>query len=214
MKKRLTLLTTVTAFLAASGVAHAQDSFGKPLDVSFAVERPFGFYWASANIDPPGPGNFDVSGNGFSLGWSQDGHYSGVQVPRFAVDVFVIESLSVGGSIGFMSRHLENEDGDNIDDRDGFLFAPRVGYFIDFSDHFGFWPRGGFTYYSMNDPDQSQFLLTLEGYFTFAPREGFGFLFGPTIDFGFSGETDMFAPDNSDYTERSLGIMIGMFGWI
>jgi hypothetical protein len=125
------------------------------------------------------------------------------------VDVFVIENLSVGGAVGFMSWDVENDDGDTLADRDGFLFAPRVGYFIDFSEHFGFWPRGGFTYYTMDDPDQDQFLLTLEGYFTFAPREGFGFLFGPTIDFGLSGEAD-----DADFNERSIGIMIGMFGWI
>jgi len=209
MIKKLSALATVFGLLGVSSVAQAQDSFGKPLDVSFAVERPFGFYWTSANVDPPGPGDFDIDGNGFALGWSQDGHYSGLQIPRFGVDVFVIERLSVGGALGFMSWDVENDDGDTIADRDGFIFAPRVGYFIDFSEHFGFWPRGGFTYYTMDDPDQHEFLLTLEGYFTFAPRDGFGFLFGPTIDFGLSGEYD-----DADFNERSLGIMIGMFGWI
>ena len=205
MKKSLTVLALAMGITGLSGVAHAQDSFGKPLDISFAVERPFGFYFGSAEIDPPGQGEIDRDGNGFALGWSQESNYYPVLAPRFGLDVFVIERLSVGGSVGFISRNVE---GDN-NDRDGFIFAPRVGYFIDFSDHFGFWPRGGLTFYNLNDPDQSQFLLALEGYFTFAPRDGFGFMFGPTIDFGLGGESG-----NDDYNERVLGILIGMFGWI
>lgn len=206
MNKKLTVLSTVIGLVGLSGVAHAQDSFGKPMDISFAVERPFGFFWGSARVDPPGQAReYHYDGNGFALGWSQDRNYSPVLAPRFGFDIFVIERLSVGGSLGFISRNLE---GDN-DDRNGFIFAPRVGYFIDFSDHFGFWPRGGLTFYNLHDSDQDQFLLALEGYFTFAPRDGFGFLFGPTFDFGLGGEAG-----DSDYNERVFGIMIGMFGWI
>ncbi|HEU5074249.1 MAG TPA: hypothetical protein VFU02_08750, partial [Polyangiaceae bacterium] len=153
----------------------------------------------------------DIDRQGFSLGWSHTGQPFPYWAARFAFDIFVIDNLSVGGAFGFVSQdNDDDDDGDDDDGRGGFIFAPRVGYFIDFGEYFGFWPRGGFTVYDLDDPDQSQGLLTLEPYFTFAPRDGFGFLFGPVIDLGFSGE----AGDDVDLREKSFGVAIGMFGWL
>ena len=202
-------LLAASVLLVSNG-ALAQTSFGKPMDVVLGVERAFGFYTGESSYDPDDDlaDDFDIDRQGFSLGWSHTGHPFPHLAPRFGFDIFVIDDLSVGGSLGFVSQDNDDDDGDD-DGRGGFIFAPRVGYFIDFSEKFGFWPRGGFTIYDLDDPDQSQMMLTLEPYFTFAPREGFGFLFGPVIDLGFSGEYS-----NGDLSEKSFGIMAGLFGWL
>ena len=199
----------VTSVLLVSNGALAQTSFGKPMDVVLGVERAFGFYTGESSYDPDDPADdYDVDRQGFSLGWSHTGQPFAHLAPRFGFDIFVIEDLSVGGSLGLVSQDNDDDDGDD-DGRGGFIFAPRVGYFIDFSEQFGFWPRGGFTLYDLDDPDQSQSMLTLEAYFTFAPREGFGFLFGPVIDLGFTGEQG-----DADRTDKSFGVMVGLFGWL
>lgn len=209
MKGLCKWFTGLSVLLLSQG-ALAQTSFGKPMDIALGVERTFGFYTGDSNIEFDNGDEVDLDHQGFALGWTHTGQWLPVWVPRFGFDIFVIEDLSVGGALGFVTQ--DNDDGDNDndgDDRGGFIFAPRVGYYIDFSQYFGFWPRGGFTLYDLDDPDQSQSMLTLEGNFTFAPREGFGFLFGPVIDLGFSGEYG-----DADLRQKSFGIAIGMFGWL
>lgn len=203
-------LVALSVLLVSSG-ALAQDKLGQPMDVVLGIERAFGFYTGESSYDPDPGEETEVDRQGFSLGWSHTGQPFPFWAPRFGFDIFVIESLSVGGSFGIVSQDNDDDGPDDDDDgRGGFLFAPRVGYFIDFGEYFGFWPRGGFTFYDLDDPDQSQGLLTLEAYFTFAPRDGFGFSFGPVIDLGFTGETG----DDVDLREKSFGVAIGMFGWL
>ncbi|HEY6723167.1 MAG TPA: hypothetical protein VI197_04020 [Polyangiaceae bacterium] len=203
-------LLAASALLVSSG-ALAQDKLGQPMDVVLGVERAFGFYTGESSYDPDPGGDWDVDRQGFALGWAHTQQPLPYWAARFSFDIFVIDSLSVGGALGFVSQDNDDDrDDDDGDGRGGFIFAPRVGYFIDFGEYFGFWPRGGFTFYDLDDPDQSQGLLTLEPYFTFAPRDGFGFLFGPVIDLGFTGEVD---PD-TELREKSFGIAIGMFGWL
>lgn len=204
--KVLCSLASLLIGVAFSTSSFAQSSFGKPLDVALGIERGFGFYTGEGQIEDDSGAEVDYDSQGFSLGWGHTRDVFPVYTPRFSFDIFVIESLSVGTGLGFVSQDNDEVAGDG---RGGLIFAPRVGYFIDFSEHFGFWPRGGFTFYDLDDPDQSQFLLTLEGNFTFAPREGFAFIFGPTFDLGFSGEYG-----DADLSERSFGVVIGMFGWI
>ena len=204
-------LVALSVLLVSSG-AVAQDKLGQPMDVVLGIERAFGFYTGESNYDPDPGEDWDVDRQGFSLGWSHTYQELPYWTSRFAFDIFVIDSLSVGGAFGIVSQDNDNNNDDDDDDggRGGFIFAPRVGYFIDFNESFGFYPRGGFTFYDLDDPDQSQGLLTLEPYFTFAPRDGFGFSFGPVIDLGFTGETG----DDVELRERSFGIAIGMFGWL
>jgi hypothetical protein len=206
--KLLCKLAVAAVVLSVHGAALAQSSFGRPMDVALGVERAFGFYTGKWHVEQDNGDEWDFDSQGFSLGWGHTAQPLPVFVARFSFDIFVIESLSVGAGLGFVSQD-NDDDGPGDDGRGGVIFAPRVGYFIDFSQYFGFWPRGGFTLYDLDDPDQSQIMLTLEGNFTFAPREGFGFLFGPVIDLGFSGELG-----DADLSERSFGIAIGMFGWI
>ncbi len=205
------ILATALVLLTVSPHARAQSNFGKRLDIALGVERAFGFYTGQSNVEMNNGNDVKVDHQGFSLGWAHTEQPLPVFVPRFSFDIFVIDKLSVGTAFGFVSQDNDTDvaglGGDN--GRGGLIFAPRVGYVIDLNDMFGFWPRGGFTFYDLDHPDQSQLLLTLEPYFTLTPREGFGFLFGPVIDLGFSGEFG-----DNDLTQRSFGISIGLFGWL
>jgi hypothetical protein len=123
------------------------------------------------------------------------------QIPRFAFDGFVIDHLSVGGSLAVWT--FDPHRGRSFS---GVLLAPRVGYAFAFNDTFGFWPRGGFSFWSFDHDDE--FALTLEAIFYASPVEHFAFTFGPTIDIGIAGDSDF-------DRQHSIGIVTaGIMGWI
>lgn len=106
--------------------------------------------------------------------------------------------MSVGGAFWWSSR----------DDDSHLIVAPRVGYAIDFSRSFGFWPRGGLTF--RNDDfdrgDDEELALTLEAMFYGSPAEHFAFTFGPAFDLGIAGDRE---------EAQNFGIItFGVLGWI
>jgi len=160
--------------------------FGERAKVSFAADRLMGIY---IHRD----GERDTA---FGIGGPPVFHpYT---LPRLGLDVFVIDHLSVGGSFVWYSR----------DDNSNFLISPRIGYAIDFSRSFGFWPRGGFTFRSndVGPGNDEEFALTLEAMFYGSPAEHFAFIFGPVFDIGLAGDFD---------ETRNFGILsFGILGWI
>jgi hypothetical protein len=175
-----------------------------------SAERLFGFYMGEQERDPDGPpGPYETDISNFSLLWNWN--TSLLNQPRLSIDYFVINGLSVGGAFGVFVAKMEDVDGTGI------LFEGRVGYHLSLGRVAGFWPRGGLVYYTVNtdgmvliDPDPYQLALSLQPMFTLAPRDGWAFLLGPTVDFGITGEVD----DNVDFQEYTIGIMIGILGWV
>jgi len=195
-----TLLAAGIFFTAvfSSGQSHAQQFFDSG-EVSVAIERAFGFHYAHRSIDPPGPGEFDFNGTAFGLGWY--GEISPYHATRAAVDVFVIDQLSIGGSIAFFAQSGDPDD-------NAVLFAPRVGYAIPLSSLFTFWPRGGFTFIDFED--DSMFALSGEAAFVLTPQPTWGIILAPTLDIGVFGD---FGVDDTDYFELALGIpAVGILG--
>ena len=177
--------------------SQAQD-FYKSGEVSIAIERALGVHFVHSSYDPPGPGDFESDGTTFGFGWY--GALTPLHWARGAVDVFVIDQLSVGGSLAFFAQ-----TGDP--DGDGVLFSPRVGYAIPLSDLFTFWPRGGITYVNVND--NSLFGISGEAAFVLTPEPSWGIILAPTLDLGFIGEVG----DETDYSEFSIGIpAVGLLG--
>jgi hypothetical protein len=131
-------------------------------------------------------------------------------VPRFAVDYFVIDSLSVGGTLAYVHTDEDDDQPNDDDDWGTFLFSPRVGYAIPFAEIAGFWPRGGFTYVNHDDGnDWDELALTIEAMFWLSPAEGVAFVLGPTLDIGITGEED----SGTDIQNTVVGVSVGLMGW-
>jgi hypothetical protein len=180
------LASALTISVAES--AHA-GSFGQQGDWTFSAERLTGLYLFNEG------GGATVLG----LGAPAPGSHPYVNA-RFGVDAFIIDHLSLGGSLAVWSV-----DPDQGRSATGALVAPRVGYAFSFNDKFGFWPRGGFTYRTFGR-DDSEFALTLEAMFYASPASNFAITFGPVLDLGLAGD----GPE-----ARNFGIVTaGIMGWI
>lgn len=195
------------AGLLWAGAAAAQP-IGQASDLVIGAERLFGFYMGGQTTELPG-GDRELDISTFSLLWNWNP--SLLNQPRFAIDYFVINGLSVGGAFGVFSVDVEDVDGT------GFLFLGRVGYLLNLGSVAGFWPRGGLLYYNLDADnlvaDRDQLALELEAMFTLAPRPGWAILLGPTLDLGITGETRE-PPNDVDFHEYTVGVMIGMLGWV
>jgi hypothetical protein len=189
-------VTVLGALCVSTFTSLASAQLGKAKDVVIGAERLFGIYGVVRDYDSPRD-DLDDTSIGFLM---QGYHLSPVTVPRAAFDVFIIESLSLGGSLGVFSNKGSS----------GFLFSPRVGYAIAFNQQWAFWPKGGFTYYSQNGADLRHFSLSLEPAFTFMPTPSVGFTAAPIIDLGLSGEYDV-ALGHVDFVDRAFGVGLGMF---
>lgn len=207
MQRRIVSALAALAVTSGVGLASADEGgFGAEGNFVFSAERLFGFSNDKLSIDDPGN---DVTFKGFGFGWT-GGNSTPYNAPRLGLDYFISNNLSVGGSLGYASFEIDDGDGNDTDST-GFILAPRVGYMIGISDVFGFWPRGGFTYYSFDDPDYDQLGLTLEALLSIAPRTGFGFVTGLVFDLGFSGERE-FGQTDIDYTDRNIALVFGIAG--
>jgi hypothetical protein len=181
----------------------AAQSLGGQGDFVIGAERVFGFYSVNVDWDGPGNGNNDYDATSAGLGFQ--GPVSVLAIPRVGLDYFIVDSLSLGGNIGFYSNN-----GDGGADQSGLLFAPRVGYAVPFSPEWGIWPRGGLTYVSINDPDFSVGALSAELPLYFMPAPNVGFFTSLMLDIGLTGNREA-GGDDYDYTEQLIGLGFGMF---
>lgn len=190
---RLGFGTLVGLAAALTATPSAAQQFYDSGAISIALERGFGIHHVSVDADPGG----GWDGTTIGIGWY--GSLTPFHWTRAAIDGFVTDQLSIGGSIGFFTQ-----SGDP--DFDGFLLAPRVGYAIPLSRVFSFWPRGGFTFYDTGN--RNVFAFSGEGMFVVTPRPGWGILFGPTLDLGLMGEDG-----DTDITEVAIGFpAVGLMG--
>ncbi len=219
MKKTIALAVASTSLLLAGSVSAQQ--FADRGTLSFAGDRLFGLYRTHLEVDPDDDfGGVDVDGTEIGLLW-QANHLTPYTVPRLSVDYFVIDHLSVGGSIGYSSGSWD--DGDNDYDGSSFLFAPRVGGAWMFNDWAGIWPRGGLSYYALTDgaaglggnTDASVLALNVEAAFVLSPSEGFAFTVGPAFDLGLVGDWDPPGRADGDLNMYGIGFLtIGILGYL
>jgi hypothetical protein len=209
------------AAMATSGSALAQE-FGKQMDLVFSADRLMAFHASHLTIEDPGNPDGEYSATGFGFGWRGQATPTDFDVPRLAFDIFVIDSLSVGGALGYVnySRSIDNNGGIGSSDQDyeGFIFSPRVGYVWMFTKGVGFWLRGGLTYHSaaVGNDNVNGFAFTIEPSFVFSPIEHFAFLAAPYADFDFVGNSHFEAGNNSfdrDTHQRSIGVFGSLLGW-
>ena len=183
------LAVLATAIFTARG-ASAQAvgaAFGKRGQVAISAERLLGVYVHNAEAEPSGTVTFDGPGGGTTavnvarntetdsttfvlLGTPNS--VGPAAIPRLAVDFFVIDGLSIGGSLLYWHDSSESTttgtdtlpgqapepaDRENSEtSTNTFGFSPRVGYAYMFSPTFGIWPRGGISYVRVNTEDNDQ----------------------------------------------------------
>jgi hypothetical protein len=188
MTKLIGLCAFVALILIGTG-ARAQ-SFGHSGDVSFAADRLMGIYVFNENPD---------TRRHTIVGFGAPPATHPYTTARLGIDGFVVNHLSLGGSFAYWS----------YDGPSAFLFAPRIGYAIEISEAFGFWPRGGLTYRNSSPgrgPHDEELAVTLEGMFYAAPARHFAFIFGPVFDIGLVG-------DGGEAVNLGL-LTFGVLGWI
>ncbi|MBK8998350.1 MAG: hypothetical protein IPM35_21720 [Myxococcales bacterium] len=214
MRKLIGFLSFSAVMLGGSAAFAQTQPFGTSGTMAFGAERLFAFYRQTISYEAPNGDDDEVDHSGLGFGWGAVSYP--FNVPRLGFDYFVIDQLSIGGALGY----ADFDDDDNGAGGDAFILAPRVGYFIGFTEVFGFWPRGGFTYHSA-DPDgdrndHSGLALTLEAMFTISPAEHFAFVLGPTFDIDFMGERECGGPNNDEdckWRYRSFGLQVGLMGY-
>lgn len=214
MRKTLSIAIAVTLF-GMAGAANAQGyaaPFGSQGRVTFGAERLFGFHWASNSYREPNGDRHSGSGTSVGFGWQFAQHMQFNQ-PRLGVDYFVVQDISLGGSLGFFSM---NNHGDGGGTADGFIISPRVGFNVPLSEIVVFWPKLGLTYISVGD--DHAFGFGGEANFVFFPRPSapnWGFLVQPTVDLApFGGSNRNGNTPNADYHAYSFGVSVGLLGVI
>lgn len=203
-------LPVALSVLGWSAAASAQ-GLGDDGDFTIGVERVFGLYTMHIEQELPGPVDLERDPGSFGFMF-QSAPDSPLVVPRVGFDYFIIPQLSLGGSLALASYDPDDDDDDD-DEVSTFLFAPRVGYAIEFNASWGVWLRGGFSYYSQgfaNDTSRNLLALSGEGAFYYLPAPNVGFTLSPLFDLGLTGEVENDDADQ-DYTERVFALMLGMF---
>jgi hypothetical protein len=225
MKKPLTLLSfglVVSALNLVSQSASAQ-AFGAKGDAAFSADRMFAIHGTHTFQENPIPDQPDqeIDYTGITFLWRGTSAAGPFDVPRLAFDYFVIDRLSVGGTIGYASLKGEDANNNNANgSQSSLLFAPRVGYAFMFSEVVGIWPRGAITYHSAStefgdaESSESGLALTIEVPLVLSPTPHLGFTVGPTFDMDLFGTLDPPTGNDLDRTYRTFGLQIGMFGWL
>jgi hypothetical protein len=205
--------------LLPSGLQAQQ--FGRERTLAFGAERISGFVFGERDLESRN-NDWEQDYSQFYLLWTNDIWY--LNRPRIGIDYFVIDNLNVGGSIGFVTGEMDSEnDFFRAGDFDalGFLFSPRVGYLVPFTDArvVCLWPRGGFTFYTVStdfDDDagaEHQLAFTLDVMLAMTPVPHFTILVGPALDIGFLGEYDA-GREDWDLSELSGGVQAALVGWV
>jgi hypothetical protein len=148
-------------------------------------------------------------------------------IPRLALDFFVVESFSVGGSLMYLSRSSEVETDDETTDLGTdtlWMIHPRVGFAYAIDETFSIWPRLGITYVSSTSESDNGDKTTTSGLeltgdvmFGISPFSHFAILVGPFLDLGLSGKTK-FEPNagdsqEADTTLTSFGLAVSIVGY-
>jgi hypothetical protein len=220
-------LTTLVTSLVAAEASAAPPVKG----LTVGLERAFGFVTATRSYET---NNTDVTNTsvGFSLGLA--GNFYELPFynrPRLTVDYVMDWGLSFGGAVGFGIGGAETETKTDTPvgnasltvkspDTTMFLIAPRAGYMIGFNEHFGIWPRGGFTFVGLswdddddnddNDESASAFALSVDVPILYAMGPMGAFL-APSLDLGVGGSVDAVG-DELDAATTEFGIQFGFFG--
>ena len=231
------------AVLLAASTAFAQDQFATQGTLALSADRLFGLTITSNKWEQNDGDKFTDSRTTFTLLGANGiggvivngatglpsaglGTYA---IPRLGIDYFVIDGLSLGGSLLFFTQSGDTEaepaGGPNtkndLPSTTAFALMPRIGYGVMFNENVGIWPRAGITYYHLSAEDEetdpttnlvtkTEFTdagtaFTLEVPFVFAPIPHVALTVGPTVDIPLGGttETTLSAPGTASLSTEA-----------
>ena len=219
--------------LADEKVAFAQQhaaNFGNQGQLAITAENLFGLTIERVGYDLPNNNQSSTTQTNIGLFHSTTS-YRG---PWVGAHYFVIPSLSVGATLGFVSGSSSTTTTmgavTTTTDRAPvfrFVVVPKVGYALMFTNVLGFWFRAGpglhTTSTGDNNPndnnDQSSsttfWFLSLDALFVVAPTPNFGFYVGPQGNFSFAGSQSSKSNATTvsyDANFRSFSIDAGLYG--
>jgi hypothetical protein len=219
-------------------------TFGGRGQVILSADRLFGLSFWSAKLEGNNGATSTDSGTAINLLWGDNSSISGpYSTPRLGLDFTVTDGVSLGGSIGFISRSGKNEasagSGSATVTTDnptvtGFAFAPRGGYILALNPLLGFWFKGGITYYTASSKTEvtaggqtqtdttsnNGFSLNIEPELVITPVPHFGLTIGAVADIPLSGNAKfersgaITGSEEHPYKITNFGIIAGILGHI
>ena len=216
MTKIAPICLLLLGFLALAEPASAQ-VLGSKGDAIFSAERLFGVRYEVFEGEPPDPlPPFKQSETTIAFGFA--GSLTPYNIPRVGFDYMLIDKLSLGGTLGFSTTSSEIEGlGPTAATPKLFMIEPRVGFLHMFGRVAGIWPRGGLTFHSRSREDdysESGLSLNVECNFPIVIAPHFGILLGLTFDRSLTANRDPELSVEYDVTYQSIGLQVGLFGWI
>jgi len=222
MKQSLLASMFITALLlsraaAAQDAAAAPRLFGGKGGIVISAERLFGFDHSSTTTTTNGVDSTANATNISFFGNPLTGLTSPYGMPRIALDGFIANGFSIGGSLAYFSSSLSTEGSTTSTDLSGFLVAPRAGFAAMLGAAAAVWPRLGVSYVSLDggNTTSSQLALTAEAPFAFIVGQHLLLMIGPTFDLGLTGtrETSLLGMSTSrDWKGIEFGVQGALGG--
>ncbi len=203
------------------------DNIGEEYQFVFGVDRVFGAYFDRTSTSQ---NQAETSTSETRVGLvGSPGSNVFTNQPRLALDYFVMEGLSVGGSLTYAystgkqtTKVGSTETSKDLNDVSGALLAPRVGYALQFDETFAIWPRGGLSMFfgttttsdviegevQRSDSSVSFVDLSLEAPLTISPSDNVAFLVGPYLDLPLTGKLG-----DVDAKSWGFGLTAGFVGY-
>jgi hypothetical protein len=214
------------------------DNIGQEMQIVFGAERLMGVFATNVTADVEGAepsltttqiSLFGHSPGSGSLGTVAVGP-SLSTIPRLALDYFVTEGFSVGGSFIYLRYAGETEDvpgAGDIPTQTAIVVHPRLGYSFIIDETFAIWPRAGITWGraatefdtpggGTTENSLSSFQLSADVPVVISPMEHFAILIGPYLDLGLSATATSDNGTTSTDTDgkvTSYGLTTGIAGY-
>jgi hypothetical protein len=220
------------------------DNGVNPTVTTYLDSTQISLLWGSTSVS----GDGSVLGrNALGTGGSVSNVYT---VPRLGFDYVLLPHLTLGGNAVFFATlgsggnqcagGMCNNPTVGNGSSNVFGIVPRIGYIIGLSNVFSLWLRGGVHYYhehtsvpdvlnapgcngrvDSDDGNLELFGLTLDPQFMITPVNHFGFMLGPTVDWGFAGSASTDVPNGCNartttsfgFAALNVGLNGGLMGW-
>jgi hypothetical protein len=224
-------------------------AFGVAGQFILSADRLFGLSFWSWKTDRDNGVTATLSGTSINLlsGSDMNIDRDGFAIPspystaRLGFDYVVASNITLGGSLGFVSRsgtdEVDNNGETNSNDLPSiieFIVNPRFGYALVINPTVALWFRGGITYFSehaelketrgtatfTSSLSLNGFALSLDPQLVITPVPHFGLTLGPVADIPLSGTTKTevsgAATGSQEHTSKitNFGLTFGLLGYI